>query len=153
MRTRFIGIIFRVRGLWWLSIKSSIISTLQMSCQYVMKLVNLETTYSWFGRTHVNIIFWSLMNLKVVDLDLLLTFDHMWKILVWLLGLRFGFVNDLISSESSTCIYSVLLAILIVCPDLKIWVGNFPTNDHFDCTFKVCLVWEFWREEEGRKYF
>jgi len=37
------------------------------------------------------------MKLKIVDLELLLTFDHMWKILVWLLRSVFWFVNVLLS--------------------------------------------------------
>jgi len=71
-----------------------------MSCQYVADLVISEAAYS-FGQTPANIFFRSWMNSKTMNLDLLLTVGHMWKILVCLLGFRFGFVNALMSSESS----------------------------------------------------
>jgi len=77
------------------------------------------------------------MKLKTMDLELLLTFDHMWKILVWLLRPVFWFVNTLLSFESSICISSEYLINFIISIDIKIWMGNIPINNHFDFFFVV----------------
>jgi hypothetical protein len=72
------------------------------------------------------------MNLKTVDLNLLLIFDHVWQIFVWLLGFEYWFVIVLVSFDSS-----IYLAILITCNDLKIWLENVPTHGPFDCSSSI----------------
>jgi len=52
------------------------------------------------------------MELKTVDLKLLATFDHVWKILAWLLRFVFLFVIALSFSERTVCTLRGVLAIL-----------------------------------------
>jgi hypothetical protein len=110
----------------------NILLTTQMSCRYVVQLVISETTHSRFARTPANIFFRSWMNLKTVDLIILLTFDHVWQIFVWLLGFEYWVVAVLLSFGSS-----MYLTILITCNDLKIWLENVPTHGNFDCSFVI----------------
>jgi hypothetical protein len=88
-----------------------ILTITQLSSQHVAEFVISETIYSRYVRTPVIIFFRSWMKSKTVDLKLLVTFGHMWKIVAWLLRFVFWFVAALMFSESTICIPRGILAI------------------------------------------
>jgi hypothetical protein len=106
----------------------------------VVEFVISETIYGRYVRTPVIIFFRSWMKLKTVDLKLLVTFGHMGKILAWLLRFVFWYVTAVMFFESTICILRGVLAILITCTALKLWMGIVPIHDHFDCNFAILAV-------------
>jgi hypothetical protein len=117
-----------------------ILTITQLPSQHVAEFVISEIIYSRYVWTPLIIFFRSWMKSKTVDLKLLVTFGHMWKILAWLLRFVSWFVATLMFSESTICILRGILAILITCTSLKLWIGIVPIHVHFDWNFAILVV-------------
>jgi hypothetical protein len=106
-----------------------------------VKLVNLKITYSRFVLAEVKKMIRNWIESKTVNLLFSFVNDHLWMIIVLVLGFRCWFGKLLLNSDISKYHIMQDLVCLSNCNDFKVWMGNVPTHYIDSICNVLCLIY------------